>query len=82
MIPITLEQSILAKRIVESGAGIWAYPHKAADIVSAIDCVIRNPVYRRRAEEFAERYCGFDALESMGKIAAGIEQVGRAGSVK
>jgi UDP:flavonoid glycosyltransferase YjiC (YdhE family) len=77
MIPIVLEQAILAKRIVESGVGIWAYPHKPADIVSAIHSVIHNPVYRRRAEEFATRYRSLDAQESITRIAASIDQLAR-----
>jgi hypothetical protein len=77
MIPIVLEQAILAKRIVESGVGIWAYPHKPVDIVSAIHSVIRNPVYRRRAEEFATRYRSFDAQESITRMAASIDQLAR-----
>jgi hypothetical protein len=73
MIPIVLEQAILAKRVIESGVGIWAYPHKTADITSAIDSVARNPVYRRRAEELATRYRGFDARESLLNVVANIE---------
>jgi UDP:flavonoid glycosyltransferase YjiC (YdhE family) len=73
MIPITLEQAILAKRIVESGVGIWAYPHKAEQIVSAIESVIRNPIYRQRAQEFAARHQDFDAAAALREIAARID---------
>jgi hypothetical protein len=65
----------LAKQLIERGVGIWAYPRKAADINSAIDSVARNPVYRRRAEEFSARYREFDARESLARVAAGIERL-------
>jgi UDP:flavonoid glycosyltransferase YjiC (YdhE family) len=73
MIPIVLEQAILAKRVIESGVGIWAYPHKPAQIISAIECVAKNPVYRRRAQEFASRYRDFNAHQSMQQVADSIE---------
>jgi hypothetical protein len=73
MIPIVLEQAILAKRVIESGVGIWAYPHKPADIISAIESVSRNPVYRKRAEEFSARYRDFNAARSFTEIAAAID---------
>lgn len=60
-IPITLEQSLLARRVEEMGAGLAASCKDAEDIARKLGRMLEGPEFKQAAERFAKKYQDYDA---------------------
>lgn len=61
LLPIFLEQAILAYNIARMGAGLNAASLQPQDIISKLQMLLNDPRYTHAAEQFARRYADFDA---------------------
>jgi len=60
LLPLFLEQALLAFRVENVGAGVIGASHHAKHIISRLDALLNDPKYTRSAENFAKKYAGFD----------------------
>jgi UDP:flavonoid glycosyltransferase YjiC (YdhE family) len=78
LLPIQLEQSLVAKRVTEIGAGVvvdWENPRR--DFRAAIGQIINNADFATRAKEFAQRYAGLTCEATVSRIADDCEAIAR-----
>lgn len=55
--PLHLEQSIIAARVQEHGAGLLTQAQSGTGIAEKVDRLLEEPSFRRQARAFAERQC-------------------------
>lgn len=61
LLPGHLEQFLVARRVVEMGAGILVNPEQApGDLRGAFEALIANPSFQENAKAFATKYAAFD----------------------
>jgi UDP:flavonoid glycosyltransferase YjiC (YdhE family) len=60
LLPLFLEQALLAFRVEHIGAGVIGASHHAKHIISRLNALLNDPKYTRSAENFAKKYAGFD----------------------
>lgn len=72
LLPLHLEQQMLAARVSASGAGVVASPDKPLEIVSGLETLLQSDSLIRRAADFARTYRDHDAASATDAI---IEQV-------
>jgi UDP:flavonoid glycosyltransferase YjiC (YdhE family) len=81
LLPMQLEQHLLASRVSEAGAGVIVdrdNPHR--DFKAAVGQIINNPNIQRHAKRFASRYSGLTSLSAVTKIADECEEIVRQAS--
>jgi UDP:flavonoid glycosyltransferase YjiC (YdhE family) len=77
LIPITLEQYLLARRVVDLGAGLLAHPRQGDQIVAGLRDMIETEDYGRAARRFAERYCDYDPRQNLYAAVDRLDQLAR-----
>jgi UDP:flavonoid glycosyltransferase YjiC (YdhE family) len=78
LLPIQFEQSLVAKRVTETGAGVIVElenPHR--DFKAAVSQLISNPELPRQAKGFASRYSDLTSLSTVTRIANECEAIVR-----
>lgn len=78
LLPMQLEQYLIAKQVVDAGAGVIVdreNPHR--DFRAAVSQIINNPDLARQAKEFARRYVGSSSLSIVTRIADDCEEIVR-----
>ena len=61
LLPTHLEQYLVARRVVDMGAGAVVSPEApVGDLVPLIAELLSNPGYRQNAQAFAAKYAKFD----------------------
>lgn len=73
VLPIFLEQQILAERIVALGGAISAASDRPKEVVSGLEQLIGNKTLEACAAGFGRRYHAFDAARKTGEMASRIE---------
>ena len=66
LLPLFLEQALLAFRVEHLGAGLIGASHHAKHIISRLDALLNNPQYTESAKNFAKKYADFD-IDNMQK---------------
>jgi UDP:flavonoid glycosyltransferase YjiC (YdhE family) len=61
LLPIFLEQAILAYNIERTGAGLNELSPNPKDIINKLQMLLEDPRFRLAAERFAKKYAYFDA---------------------
>lgn len=72
-IPIYVEQSLLAMAVVRMGAGLAAPPDQAAEIEQQFQRLLANSNAMPGAQQFSQRYAGFDQNRQIAEIVARLE---------
>ena len=76
LIPIQLEQYVMARHVTAYGAGLFVDPQKPQpDYASLLHELLSNPIYRSRARKFAETYAAFNQTQQIVAMAARIEEI-------
>ncbi|MBE7467245.1 MAG: tetratricopeptide repeat protein [Planctomycetes bacterium] len=60
MVPLQLEQLLLARRAEQLGVGLVIQDQKAEDLATRLNAVLTGASYMASAEAFAKRYADFD----------------------
>lgn len=61
LLPIYLEQGILAHNLEQTGTGLVASPLHPQDMISKLEILLNEPRFMLAAEHFAKKYADFDA---------------------
>ncbi|NGY04611.1 glycosyltransferase [Solimonas terrae] len=69
LLPTDVEKALIARRILQLGAGVMPVARKAADLRTGLTQLLDNPALRRNAEAFANRYRMFDRAQVMPRAA-------------
>jgi UDP:flavonoid glycosyltransferase YjiC (YdhE family) len=76
MFPSHLEQFLVARRVVEMGAGLLVNPEDPpGDIAAALRNLLYNPGQRMNAEAFASKYSAFDQHAVTGNLVRRISEL-------
>jgi UDP:flavonoid glycosyltransferase YjiC (YdhE family) len=79
LLPISLEQGILMRRLVEQGLGVSANIDRPDEINAALNNLLANDRYRIAAQAFAAKYSGYNASAAQEGIIGNLEALtGRA----
>jgi UDP:flavonoid glycosyltransferase YjiC (YdhE family) len=73
LLPIFLEQQILAERIVGLGVAVSAASERAKEVVSGLEQLIGNKMLGAYAAGFGKRHDDFDAARKTEEMASLIE---------
>jgi UDP:flavonoid glycosyltransferase YjiC (YdhE family) len=78
MLPIQLEQYLVARRVSDAGAGIVVdREDPSRDFGAAVGQIIDNPGFANQARELASRYANFSSLSTVTRIANECEMIVR-----
>jgi UDP:flavonoid glycosyltransferase YjiC (YdhE family) len=75
LLPMQLEQYLTARRVSETGAGVIVggeNPHD--DFRAAASRIVNDSGFTRRAQEFAQRYAGYNSSSTVTRIATECEE--------
>jgi UDP:flavonoid glycosyltransferase YjiC (YdhE family) len=76
LLPIHLEQYLVAQRVSEAGAGVVVErENPRRDFKAAIGQIINNPDFARQARQFASHYSSVTSLSSVTRIADECETI-------
>jgi len=76
MFPGHLEQFMVARRVIEMGAGLLVNPEQPpGDLTTALLTLLENPGYRGNAQAFATKYAAFDQRAVIGNLVRRIEEL-------
>ena len=76
MLPGHLEQFLVARRVVDMGAGILVNPEQPpGDLSGALASLFANPGYRDNAQAFAAKYAAFDQSQIIHNLVRRIEEL-------
>ncbi|HEV2972593.1 MAG TPA: hypothetical protein VGY55_21680 [Pirellulales bacterium] len=78
LLPISLEQGLLMRRLVEQGLAISAPPDRPAAIEAALNDLLSNSRYRDAARVFAAKYASYNPEAAQDRIVARIEELAQA----
>ena len=60
LIPITFEQAVLSRRLVDLGVALDASPEQPRQVIQQLSAALSSAQYRDQAQAFAQRYQSFD----------------------
>ncbi len=76
LLPFHLEQYLMARRVVDMGAGLLADPEQAADdLPQKLQGVVYDPVFAGNAAAFAAKYAAFPQAVVVGNLARRVEEI-------
>lgn len=76
LLPGHLEQFLVARRVVEMGAGILVNPEQPpGDLGGALASLVNDPSYRDNARAFATKYAAFDQSRIIRNLVRRIEEL-------
>lgn len=76
LLPGHLEQFLVARRVVEMGAGELVNPESPpADLSGTLQALLGNPAYRENARAFAAKYAAFDQARVVENLVRRIEEL-------
>jgi len=75
LLPIMLEQAILAKRCEQEGFGVADYSGKPEQIVRKLDELLSSDRYALAARRFAAKYADFNPEQSVAELVARLESL-------
>ena len=76
MLPGHLEQFLVARRIVDLGAGALVNPEQApGDLRSILAALFNDPAYRENARAFARKYAAFDQSQVIRNLVRRVEEL-------
>jgi UDP:flavonoid glycosyltransferase YjiC (YdhE family) len=79
MFPMALEQTLLARKVAQLGAGTMALPHAAGhEIRQSLESVLEDPRFREKARAFASRYERYDPQAAVARISRCVARYCRA----
>jgi UDP:flavonoid glycosyltransferase YjiC (YdhE family) len=74
LLPISLEQGLLMRRLVEQGLALAAPPDRPQTIAAGIDGLLTNSRFRDAARAFAAKYVSYDPDAAQDAIIDSIEE--------
>jgi hypothetical protein len=75
LLPISLEQGLLMRRLVEQGLAVSAPPDRPAAIEAAFDHLLSNRSLPESARAFSKQHAAYNAEAAQDEIVARIEQI-------
>lgn len=76
LLPTHLEQYLVARRVVDMGAGEVVSPEApVGDLVPTLTKLLTNPDYRQNAQAFAAKYAKFDQQAVIGNLVRRVAEV-------
>jgi UDP:flavonoid glycosyltransferase YjiC (YdhE family) len=76
LLPTHLEQYLVARRVVEMGAGAVISPEgSVGDPAAILTTLLDTPSYRENAQAFAAKYAKFDQLAVIGNLVRRVNEV-------
>lgn len=76
LLPFHLEQYLMARRVVDMGAGLLADPEQPADdLPQKLQGVVYDPVFAGNAAAFAAKYAAFPQAVVVGNLARRVEEI-------
>jgi len=75
MLPLYLEQQLIAENVAKLGAGLAADPRDRRQITEGFGEILSNRKYAKSARGFSARYADIDARRQIGEVTDRIEQV-------
>jgi UDP:flavonoid glycosyltransferase YjiC (YdhE family) len=76
LLPSHLEQFLLARRVVDFGAGILVNPEQApGNLRDALNALLQQPGYRENARAFATKYAAFDQQQVLNNLVRRINEL-------
>ena len=76
LLPIHVEQLIIARKVTELGAGLFTLPeNKQPDFKKMIDALLSDSKYNQAALRFAEKYADFDLHRKNNAVVERIEEI-------
>lgn len=76
MFPGHLEQFMVARRVIEMGAGLLVNPEQpSGDLTGALSSLLENPGYRSNAQAFATKYAAFDQQAVIGNLVRRVNEL-------
>jgi hypothetical protein len=75
LLPLNLEQQLLAKRVEQMGAGLAANSHNGAEAVGKLQTLLASPSYAQAAGTFAQKYANHNAQLQVDRVAQQIEEL-------
>jgi len=75
LLPRHAEQYMIARRVVEYGAGLMASPQSMPQITQALQQLLVDPKYEQAAQRFAAEHADFDPDETIRFVSESIHQL-------
>lgn len=76
MFPGHLEQFMVARRVVDMGAGLLVNPEEPpGDLRAALTALLDNPNFRTNAQAFARKYAAFDQQAVIGNLVRRVNEL-------
>ena len=75
LIPLSLEQLVFTRRVVQQRAGLLVLPSKTNLVGSALKQLLYDHAYKTAAKAFADRYSDYSPAEKIKQIVEAIDQL-------
>jgi UDP:flavonoid glycosyltransferase YjiC (YdhE family) len=76
LLPITLEQVLVARNVSRNGMGIFIDPDQGVpDFIAVIREIVKNPLYSKNAQRFARKYAGMKEDEILATVMKRCEEL-------
>ena len=76
LLPMHLEQYLLARRVVEMNAGLLIHPEQpAGDLRQPLERLLTEPAFRDNAAAFARKYAAFDQAQVLANLVRRAEEI-------
>lgn len=79
MLPIHVEQWLMARRVITLGAGVAAFYAKRNQVTSALRALLTQPCYDESAKQFALKHGESATDDNIDRIVGVIESIGQSG---
>src|SRR5258705_355516 len=75
LVPLTLEQTMLARAMATFGAALYAAPEEPQILCDRLEEMMHSSVQARAAKQLAAHYAGFDPIREYDEIASEVERL-------